>query len=90
MTAAFFLDFFLNFYVFSHIGFIEMLEDPNGANIEKESVDIVISNCVVNLSPRKDQVIQGVYNLLKEVGEFYLVMYIVIVDYQKKYVNRKY
>jgi len=48
-------------------GFIEMLPEY----LDPESVDIIISNCVVNLSPRKDKVLQGAYNVLKEGGEFY-------------------
>lgn len=49
-------------------GYIEFLED---AGIEKNSLDIVISNCVINLSPDKPRVIQGVYDALREGGEFY-------------------
>lgn len=41
------------------------------AGIEPNSIDIVISNCVVNLSPNKRQVLQSVYNVLKAGGEFY-------------------
>ncbi len=49
-------------------GYIECLEE---LNISNNSIDIVVSNCVVNLSPDKKKVIQGVYNLLKEGGSFY-------------------
>jgi ubiquinone/menaquinone biosynthesis C-methylase UbiE len=48
-------------------GYIEMLPDY----VPLASIDLVISNCVVNLSPRKDQVLQGVYQVLREGGEFY-------------------
>jgi len=48
-------------------GFIELLPEY----LEPESVDMIISNCVVNLSPRKDQVLSGAYTVLKEGGEFY-------------------
>lgn len=41
------------------------------AGVAKNSVDIVISNCVVNLSPDKGRVIQEVYDVLKEGGEFF-------------------
>ena len=52
-----------------HQGYIERLgELPIAAG----SVDVVISNCVVNLSPAKDQVLEGVHRLLKPGGEFYL------------------
>ncbi|KAL0480707.1 S-adenosylmethionine [Acrasis kona] len=49
-------------------GHIEYLEK---AGIKEESVDIVISNCVVNLSPDKEKVLQGVFKSLKRGGEFY-------------------
>eukprot|EP01083_Nonionella_stella_P213829 770878_1 len=48
-------------------GYIEMLP----TYLEPESVDIIISNCVVNLSPRKDKVLSGAYKILREGGEFY-------------------
>ncbi|EFC40357.1 predicted protein [Naegleria gruberi] len=46
------------------------IEDLKGAGIEENSVDIVISNCVVNLSPDKASVLKGVYNSLRFGGEF--------------------
>jgi arsenite methyltransferase len=39
--------------------------------IQEESADLVISNCVVNLSPYKDRVFKQVWKVLKEGGEFY-------------------
>ena len=49
-----------------HQGYIEDLKQ-----IATASVDVVVSNCVVNLSPRKDLVMQEVFRILKEGGEFY-------------------
>ncbi|KAK9765730.1 hypothetical protein K7432_005717 [Basidiobolus ranarum] len=49
-------------------GFIEFLKE---AGIEDNSIDLCISNCVVNLSPNKELVIAGVFRALKEGGEFY-------------------
>lgn len=49
-------------------GFMEFLER---AGIERASMDLVISNCVVNLSPNKPQVLREVYQTLKFGGEFY-------------------
>lgn len=47
-------------------GYIEQLSAiPTG------SIDIVISNCVINLSPRKDLVLAEVHRVLKEGGEFF-------------------
>lgn len=49
-------------------GYIEHIKD---AGVEKNSVDIIISNCVINLSTRKDLVLQECYDVLKEGGEVY-------------------
>ena len=42
-----------------------------GDSIEDDSVDLVVSNCVINLSPRKDQVFGSIARKLKEGGELY-------------------
>lgn len=39
--------------------------------IPDNSVDLVISNCVFNLSPAKDDILREVYRILKDNGEFY-------------------
>ncbi|XP_066515948.1 arsenite methyltransferase isoform X2 [Hoplias malabaricus] len=49
-------------------GFIEALSE---AGLEEESYDIVISNCVLNLSPDKTSVLRETYNVLKDGGELY-------------------
>lgn len=49
-------------------GFIEDLES---IGIESNSIDVVISNCVINLSPRKDLVFGEVWRVLKNGGELY-------------------
>lgn len=49
-------------------GYIEKLDE---LGLQKESFDMVVSNCVVNLSNNKPIVFQQVYNLLKNGGEFY-------------------
>ncbi|SFP83230.1 Ubiquinone/menaquinone biosynthesis C-methylase UbiE [Nitrosomonas cryotolerans] len=49
-------------------GYIEKLDE---LNLEPGSFDIIVSNCVVNLSPDKTAVLQGVHRLLKPGGEFY-------------------
>lgn len=51
-----------------HQGYIE---DLSTVNIADSSVDVVVSNCVVNLSPRKDLVMAEVARILKDGGEFY-------------------
>ncbi|XP_045734686.2 arsenite methyltransferase isoform X3 [Mirounga angustirostris] len=49
-------------------GYIENLEETG---IKNESYDIVISNCVINLVPDKEPVLQEAYRVLKHGGELY-------------------
>ena len=50
-------------------GFIETLSDL--PQLKPSSFDIIVSNCVINLSPNKKAVMEQVYRLLKPNGEFY-------------------
>ncbi|PJB71528.1 MAG: methyltransferase type 11 [Alphaproteobacteria bacterium CG_4_9_14_3_um_filter_47_13] len=47
------------------------IEDLQTAGIKDNSVDIVISNCVINLSPDKEKVFSEIYRVLKPGGELY-------------------
>lgn len=49
-------------------GYIERLDE---LGLEPDGFDVIVSNCVVNLSPDKDAVLRGVHRLLKDGGEFY-------------------
>ncbi len=49
-------------------GYIEDLAD---IGIEDESIDVVISNCVINLSPAKEEVFKEIWRVLKIGGELY-------------------
>jgi arsenite methyltransferase len=49
-------------------GYIERLDE---LGLEPASFDVIVSNCVVNLSPDKAAVLKGVQALLKPSGEFY-------------------
>ena len=49
-------------------GFIERLDE---LDLEPQSFDVIVSNCVVNLSLDKSAVLRGVRRLLKPGGEFY-------------------
>lgn len=47
------------------------IEDLASCGIEDGSVDVVVSNCVVNLSPFKDMVMGEIHRVLKPGGELY-------------------
>lgn len=49
-------------------GYIEKLDE---LGLEPQSFDVVISNCVINLSIDKAAVLRGAYDLLKPGGELY-------------------
>ncbi|MGB4247221.1 MAG: methyltransferase domain-containing protein [Pseudohongiellaceae bacterium] len=49
-------------------GYMEHLDE---LDLEPGSFDVIVSNCVLNLSPDKDAVLRGVHRLLKEGGELY-------------------
>ena len=49
-------------------GHIELLDE---AGIASESMDLIISNCVINLSPDKGRVLQQAFRVLAPGGEMY-------------------
>lgn len=51
-----------------HQGYIEKLDE---LPFEDNSFDLIISNCVINLSPDKDAVLRQAYRLLAPGGEMY-------------------
>ena len=56
----------------SNVKFIQgYIEDLKSLGMEDNSVDVVISNCVINLSPAKEQVFKEIYRVLKPGGELY-------------------
>jgi SAM-dependent methyltransferase len=46
------------------------IEDLAAVGIADQSVDVVISNCVINLSPAKEKVFSEIFRVLKPGGEF--------------------
>lgn len=59
-------------YAKSNVKFLNgYIEDLRTAGISDSSVDIVISNCVVNLSPDKEKVFAEIWRVLKPGGELY-------------------
>lgn len=47
------------------------IEDLSAVGIADNSIDVVISNCVLNLSPEKDRVFSEIFRVLKPGGELY-------------------
>ncbi|KAJ4936157.1 hypothetical protein JOQ06_017681 [Pogonophryne albipinna] len=47
------------------------MEKLNEAGVQSDSMDVVLSNCVLCLCPDKRAVLQQAYNVLKEGGEMY-------------------
>jgi len=48
------------------------LGDIENLPIEKNSIDVIISNCVVNLAPDKSKVFKEAYRVLKKGGRVYI------------------
>jgi SAM-dependent methyltransferase len=56
----------------SNVEFIEgCIEDLAALGIADRSIDVVVSNCVINLSPEKPRVLREVFRVLKPGGELY-------------------
>lgn len=59
-------------YARSNVSFIEgTIERLDACGIADASIDVVVSNCVLNLSPEKDKVFAEVFRVLKPGGELY-------------------
>lgn len=59
-------------YSKSNMRFVEgRIEDLRAAGVEDGSVDLIISNCVVNLCPDKDKVFLEAYRVLAPGGEMH-------------------
>ena len=59
-------------YSRTNVSFVNgFMEDLRTADIADSSIDIVISNCVINLSPEKEKVFSEIFRVLKPGGELY-------------------
>jgi len=59
-------------YATSNVEFLKgNIERLDELNLEKESFDVIISNCVINLAVDKQKVLDDAYALLKPGGEMY-------------------
>lgn len=59
-------------YDHSNVEFIQgYIEDLTGAGIAENSIDLIVSNCVTNLSPDKPRLFSEIFKVLKPGGELY-------------------
>ena len=59
-------------YGYSNIEFLHgHIENLKSIGIKDNSIDVVISNCVINLSPEKPTVLAEIFRVLKPGGELY-------------------
>ena len=60
-------------YKQSNVTFVKgYIEDLKTAGIKDNSIDLVISNCVINLSPNKEAVFKEIFRVLKPGGEMFV------------------
>lgn len=57
--------------------------------VENETVDIVISNCVINLSPDKDKVFAEAYRVLKNGGKMFVSDIVLLQELPEEIKNNK-
>jgi len=68
------VDYHTQMYGYTHpnVEFVQgYIEDLAAAGIADAAVDLVVSNCVVNLSPDKRRVLREIFRVLKPGGELY-------------------
>lgn len=59
-------------YLKSNLSFVEgHMEDLGQAGVADQSIDVAISNCVLNLSPQKERVLSQVHRVLRDGGELF-------------------
>lgn len=66
------LDYHEERFGYANVEFVQgYIEDLATAGIADDSVDLVVSNCVVNLSPDKSRMFQEIFRVLRPGGELY-------------------
>ncbi len=65
------------------------LGDIENLPIESNSVDIVISNCVINLAPNKDKVFLEAFRVLKDKGKMFVSDIVLLGELSEEQRNDK-
>ena len=58
-------------YPKSNVNFIHDYIENLGNHFDKETLDLIVSNCVINLAEDKEVVLKQIFDILKYGGEFY-------------------
>ncbi len=74
-------------YGFSNAEF--RLGDIENLPVDSDSVDVIISNCVINLAPDKDRVFSEAYRVLKEGGRMYVSDIVLLEELDQEKRNDK-
>ena len=65
------------------------LGDIENLPVENESIDVIISNCVINLAPDKSKVFDEAYRVLRKGGKIYLSDIVLLKELSDKQKNDK-
>ncbi len=65
------------------------LGDIENLPVENESIDVIISNCVINLAPDKSKVFNEAYRVLRKGGKIYLSDIVLLKELSEKQKNDK-
>jgi ArsR family transcriptional regulator len=74
-------------YAYKNVEF--KLGDIEKLPIDNESIDVVISNCVINLAPNKLKVFKEAYRVLKKTGRMYVSDIVLLEELSEKQRNNE-